>query len=86
MVVAFEADHYDRAERRWWTVEVCGVASMVSEPLELAHLRTLPLEPWTTPDTDTFIKIAVTVIGGETVQLGPPVVVDVTEPSVASIR
>src|SRR5579864_8870685 len=50
MVVAFEADHYDEAARGWWSVEVCGIASAVSDPVELARLRTLPLEPWTEPD------------------------------------
>ncbi len=83
-VVAFEADHYDPSTRTGWTVEVCGIASVVTDPVELARLTGLPLESWTTPDTDTFVSIASTVIRGEAVQLGSWNVVDLNEPSVTT--
>jgi hypothetical protein len=83
-VVAFETDHYDLSARNGWTVEVCGVASVVTDPVELVRLSALPLEPWTTPDTDTFVSIASTVIRGETVQLGSGTVVDLNGESVTA--
>jgi len=44
--VAFEVDAWDAVERTGWSVLVRGVADLVDDPLEVARLEALDLEPW----------------------------------------
>jgi len=45
-VVAFQADDYDPSGMHGWWVQVIGLCEEVTDPLLLADLRSLPLEPW----------------------------------------
>jgi nitroimidazol reductase NimA-like FMN-containing flavoprotein (pyridoxamine 5'-phosphate oxidase superfamily) len=66
MVVAFEADHYGTDTDRWgWSVLVRGVAEEITDPTELEHARSLPLESWALDGrADRYVKIAPTIISG----------------------
>lgn len=44
--VAFEADEFDLTTRSGWSVLVRGRLDEVLEMIEIARLRSLPLEPW----------------------------------------
>ena len=44
--VAFEIDGTDEAARTGWSVVIRGEAVEVTDPVELARLRRLPLRPW----------------------------------------
>lgn len=44
--VAFEADHYDAADRSGWSVVVRGVARAVDDDATLARLEAHDLVPW----------------------------------------
>lgn len=44
--VAFEIDGTDPAARTGWSVIVRGEAVEVTDPVELARLRELPVHPW----------------------------------------
>ena len=62
--VAFEADGIDRATGTGWSVLVRGEAIEVTDPLELARLRTLPLHPWAPGPKNHFLRILPAVITG----------------------
>ena len=63
-VVAFSVDKADQ-DAGGWTVMVQGVAEMVSDPLSVIRMRSLPLPSWSdNPDDDVFLSIAVTKLTG----------------------
>jgi nitroimidazol reductase NimA-like FMN-containing flavoprotein (pyridoxamine 5'-phosphate oxidase superfamily) len=68
-VVAFEADAYGTSEDpRGWSVLVRGVASELTDPVELAAARALPLESWAFDGTaDRFVRIEPTMVTGRRV-------------------
>jgi nitroimidazol reductase NimA-like FMN-containing flavoprotein (pyridoxamine 5'-phosphate oxidase superfamily) len=56
--VAFEVDSWDATERTGWSVLVRGVAHLVDDETELAHLDGLGLEPWAAAVADgTWVRI-----------------------------
>jgi uncharacterized protein len=50
--VAFEIDEHDAEERHGWSVLVTGVADVVEDPDEIAHLDSLGLDTWALPAAD----------------------------------
>ncbi|MBA9002764.1 pyridoxamine 5'-phosphate oxidase family protein [Thermomonospora cellulosilytica] len=71
-IVAFEADDYDPATRTGWSVVLVGTARVVTNPAELARLRTLPLEPWAPGPHDDFIRIRAGLLPGRRIRHGAP--------------
>jgi len=63
-VVAFEADDIDPSEGTAWSVSVTGVTSDITDPTELAHVRSLGLGDWTGGATGRFIRISTDLISG----------------------
>ena len=63
-VVAFEADQLDLDTRSGWSVTAIGPSSEVTDPEELARLRTLGLRPWATGARDHFIRISPVMLNG----------------------
>ncbi len=63
-VVAFEIDDYDVAERTGWSVVLIGRAGRVSDPAELAALRSLDLWSWVPGEPEEFIRISPRLLSG----------------------
>jgi len=63
-VVAFEADELDPAGQSGWSVTAVGPSSEVTDPGELARLRTIGLKPWAPGERDHFIRISAVMLNG----------------------
>lgn len=68
-VVAFAADEGDFGDTgSGWHVTAVGRADLVTDPDELARLRGLPLEPWSTGHNDHFLRIRIELIQGSRIR------------------
>jgi hypothetical protein len=63
-VVAFEADQVDLAGQVGWSVTAVGPSSEVTDPGELARLRTIGLRSWVPGERDHFIRISPVMLNG----------------------
>jgi nitroimidazol reductase NimA-like FMN-containing flavoprotein (pyridoxamine 5'-phosphate oxidase superfamily) len=63
-VVAFEADQLDLAGQSGWSVTAVGPSREVTDPGELARLRTIGLRSWVPGDRDHFIRISPVMLNG----------------------
>jgi nitroimidazol reductase NimA-like FMN-containing flavoprotein (pyridoxamine 5'-phosphate oxidase superfamily) len=63
-VVAFEADQLDLDSRSGWSVTAIGQSSEVTDPDDLARLRTIGLTPWAPGARDHFIRISPVMLNG----------------------
>jgi uncharacterized protein len=63
-VVAFEADQVDVAGQSGWSVTAVGPSSEVTDPGELARLRTIGLRSWVPGERDHFICISPVMLNG----------------------
>ena len=66
-VVAFEADQLDHAGQSGqsgWSVTAVGPSNAVTDPGELARLRTIGLTPWAPGERDHFIRISPVMLNG----------------------
>jgi hypothetical protein len=64
VVVAFEADQVDVAGQSGWSVTAIGPSSEVTDPGELARLRTIGLRPWAPGARDHYIRISPVMLDG----------------------
>ena len=64
VVVAFEADEVDVLGQSGWSVTAVGPSSEVTDPGELAWLRTIGLRPWAAGVRDHFIRISPVMLNG----------------------
>jgi len=62
--VAFEIDGTDEAARTGWSVVIRGEAVEVTDPVELARLRQLPLQPWAPGAKTHYVRILPAVLTG----------------------
>ncbi len=67
--VAFEVDGVDEATRTGWSVLVRGEAAEVTDPVELARVRALPLCPWAPGARGRFVRILPTLLTGRRIAL-----------------
>ena len=63
-VVAFEADCLDLAVQAGWSVTAIGPSREVTDPGELARLRTIGLSSWAPGAREHFICIAPVILNG----------------------
>jgi uncharacterized protein len=70
--VAFEVDRIDAASGTGWSVLVRGEAIEVTDPVELARLRALPLHPWAPGPKHHFLRILPAVITGRRIAAADP--------------
>jgi nitroimidazol reductase NimA-like FMN-containing flavoprotein (pyridoxamine 5'-phosphate oxidase superfamily) len=56
--VAFEIDGFEVESRVGWSVLVRGHAQRVSDPSELARLRTMPLVPWAPGAKPHYVRVS----------------------------
>lgn len=68
-VVAFEADQYDALDHSGWSVMVVGRATEVTDPPELARVRTLPLRAWGVVPAGRYVAITMDMVTGR--RIGP---------------
>jgi uncharacterized protein len=65
MVVAFEADGYETDGSAGWSVLVRGTCTEVTDPEELARMRSVPLDSWVRDGAaDRYVLISLTEISG----------------------
>ncbi|MET8014018.1 pyridoxamine 5'-phosphate oxidase family protein [Streptomyces sp. NPDC005271] len=57
VVVAFEADEFDAAQRSGWSVVVTGRASVVTDPTEYERLSRAGPLPWVVARDGVFVRI-----------------------------
>ena len=67
--VAFEIDGVDEATRTGWSVLVRGEAVEVSDPVELARLRELPLHPYAPGVKGHYVRILPAAVTGRRIAL-----------------
>lgn len=63
-VVAFEVDHVNPLYHSGWSVLITGVATLVTDPQELARLATLPIQPWAPDGRGNYVRIHADHISG----------------------
>ena len=63
-VVAFAADQLDLDTQSGWSVTAIGPSGEVTDPDELARLRTIGLTPWAMGARDHFIRISPVMLNG----------------------
>jgi hypothetical protein len=63
-VVAFEADCLDFAGRAGWSVTAIGPSREVTDPGEIARLRTIGLSSWAPGTREHFICISPVILNG----------------------
>ena len=69
-VVAFEADQLDLAGQTGWSVTAIGPSTEVTDPGELARLRTIGLKSWAPGERDHFIRISPVMLNGRHLRTG----------------
>jgi uncharacterized protein len=70
--VAFEIDGADEAGPAGWSVLVRGEAIEVTDPVELARLRRLPLEPWAPGAKAHYVRILPAALTGRRIAAASP--------------
>ena len=63
-VVAFEVDQVDPVGQAGWSVTAIGPSTEVTDPGELARLRTIGLKSWAPGERDHFIRISPVMLNG----------------------
>jgi nitroimidazol reductase NimA-like FMN-containing flavoprotein (pyridoxamine 5'-phosphate oxidase superfamily) len=62
--IAFEIDGIDDENRLGWSVLVVGTARWLGSPQQMAHARTLPLQPWAAGEKAQVVRLAPVKITG----------------------
>jgi len=63
-VVAFEADCLDQAHQVGWSVTAIGPSREITDPAEIARLRTIGLSSWAPGEREHFICISPEILTG----------------------
>ena len=66
-VVCFEVDDVDRLYHSGWSVLATGHAAEITDPAELAWVRTLPLRSWAHLDEEHVVEIRIELLSGRRV-------------------
>ena len=62
--IAFEIDGLDEERRLGWSVLVLGPARRLATPSEIAHAKTLSLEPWAAGEKAHIVRLSPTHVSG----------------------
>jgi nitroimidazol reductase NimA-like FMN-containing flavoprotein (pyridoxamine 5'-phosphate oxidase superfamily) len=68
--VGFEVDRIDDAMSEGWSVLISGRARLVDDPIELARIAELGIEPWPGGHRDAVIRIETETISGRRIRQG----------------
>ena len=71
-VVAFEVDSFDPMYHSGWSVVVTGVAREITDPRELAAVRTAPMAQWSPRGRSRVVAIDTDLISGRRIVPGQP--------------
>lgn len=71
-VVAFESDDFDAAGRCGWSVMLIGQARRVTDPDEVATLKSLALHTWAPGHRNQFIRIHPEIVTGRRISCDRP--------------
>ena len=63
--VALQADSIDRERRSGWSVTVVGRARIADDPVEVARLAELPLQPWVRGERNVFVVVELGIVSGQ---------------------
>lgn len=69
-IVAFEVDDIDCEFQHGWSVTVIGHAELVTDPVEIGRLQTLPLHSWAAGEQSHFVRVQMEIIQGR--RIAPP--------------
>jgi transcriptional regulator with XRE-family HTH domain len=67
--VSFDVDHLDDALAEGWSVLLSGTAVVITEPADLAHVKTLGIEPWAGGERNTYVRITPTQLTGRRIRV-----------------
>jgi uncharacterized protein len=67
--VAFEVDAIDEATRTGWSVVVRGILAEITDPADLARLRSLPLYPWAPGEKARYVRVRPLKISGRRITI-----------------
>ena len=70
VVVAFEVDDFDPIDHSGWSVAVTGVATEVSDPIELDGARHEPVARWAPAGDEAMIAISTELVSGRRINAG----------------
>ena len=70
-VVAFEVDGFDVMSHTGWSVVVTGMASEITDPEALEHVRRLPLPRWAPGPGDRYVAISLELVDGRRIVHAP---------------
>lgn len=74
VVVAFEIDGYDAAQRAGWSVLVIGRASEIIDPIERARIDGSSLAPWVPGDRHHYVRVDAELVTGRRISGTPDTV------------
>jgi nitroimidazol reductase NimA-like FMN-containing flavoprotein (pyridoxamine 5'-phosphate oxidase superfamily) len=63
-MIAFEIDGIDEENELGWSVLVVGQARWLASPADMAHARTLPLQPWAAGEKANVVRLSPTKVSG----------------------
>jgi uncharacterized protein len=63
-VVAFEVDEVDPLRHTGWSVVITGLAEEITDPVQLAHVRRLPLPHWAPGEADRYVCVSLDLVSG----------------------
>lgn len=67
--LTFEADDFEPALRTAWSVLLAGPSEVVTDPVEVERLQTLPLAPWIGSAGTFFVRVNPRRISGRRIPL-----------------
>jgi uncharacterized protein len=67
--VAFEVDAVDESTRTGWSVVVRGTLAELTDPADLARLRTLPLYPWAPGEKTRYVRVRPSSVTGRRIRI-----------------
>lgn len=66
--VAFEVDHLDALSGEGWSVLLSGIVRVISDPDEIAAIKTHRVSPWAGPDRPLHLRFTAAAISGRRVR------------------
>jgi nitroimidazol reductase NimA-like FMN-containing flavoprotein (pyridoxamine 5'-phosphate oxidase superfamily) len=64
----FEIDAFDPADGEAWSVIITGVTEQITQPVELARLDHLDIQPWAPGEHPYWVRIRARIVSGRRIQ------------------
>jgi len=69
-VVAFEVDDIFPLRHTGWSVVVTGVATVITDPADLARIERLPLAHWVPDQAEQVVAVSIELVSGRRITAG----------------